>query len=192
MPEEARREQILDVTAALVREQGFPAITIQAVAQAAGISRPIVYSHFGDLDGLLKALVEREISRALAQIKETTIDDLSEGDPTELMLTSLRAYLEAVEMSPDTWSLLLTPREGAPKILRKRIRAGRADVLSEMTRAVRPGLRPGDEVTDPELTARTISAIADEYARLVLADPERYSVDRLVEHARWFLGQIEN
>ena len=43
---------------------------------------------------------------------------------------------------------------------------------------------------DPELTARTLSAMADEYARLVLTDPDTFSVDRLLRHARWVLGQI--
>ena len=49
MPAEERREQLLDVTAELVAEQGFQAVSIQAVARRAGISRPIVYEHFGDL-----------------------------------------------------------------------------------------------------------------------------------------------
>ena len=54
-----RREQLLDVTTAIVVEHGFHAVSIQAVARRAGISRPLVYEHFGDLDGLLQALVER-------------------------------------------------------------------------------------------------------------------------------------
>ena len=40
------------------------------------------------------------------------------------------------------------------------------------------------------MTARTLSAIADEYARLVLTDPERFPPERLLDHARWFLGQL--
>src|ERR1700733_778912 len=61
---EDRREQILDVTAAIVARSGFGAVSIQGVATAAGISRPIVYEHFGDLDGLLEALVRREMAAA--------------------------------------------------------------------------------------------------------------------------------
>jgi hypothetical protein len=40
---------------------------------------------------------------------------------------------------------------------------------------------------DPELTARALSAVADEAARLLLSDPERYPPTRLVDHARWLL-----
>src|SRR4051794_20336372 len=43
-----RREQLLDVTKEIVAEHGFHAVSIEAVAREAGISRPIVYGHFGD------------------------------------------------------------------------------------------------------------------------------------------------
>ena len=56
MTAEARREQLLDVTKAIVAERGFHAVSIEGVAREAGISRPIVYGHFDDLPGLLDAL----------------------------------------------------------------------------------------------------------------------------------------
>ena len=65
-----RREQLLDATKALAVESGFHAVSIDAVAKRAGITRPIVYGHFGDLPGLLDALVERESARALGQLAE--------------------------------------------------------------------------------------------------------------------------
>ncbi len=48
MTAEARREQLLDVTKAIVAERGFHAVSIEAVAREAGITRPIVYGHVGD------------------------------------------------------------------------------------------------------------------------------------------------
>jgi AcrR family transcriptional regulator len=76
-----RREQLLDVTTEIVAERGFQGVSIQSVARTAGISRPIVYEHFGDLTGLLEALVERETARALAQVSETTVENLTETSP---------------------------------------------------------------------------------------------------------------
>jgi AcrR family transcriptional regulator len=190
MSGQERREQLLDVTAEIICEHGFQAASIQSVARRAGISRPIVYEHFGDLPGLLKALVSRETAQALAQVSESAMPDLTEGDPTELMLDSLRAYLTAVKQHPNTWRLVLMPPEGAPEILRRSIVRGRNGVLERLTQAVRPGLTPGNQAPDPELTARTLSAIADEYARLILTDPRRFSVDRMLLHARWLLSQF--
>ena len=191
----ARREQLLDVTNELVAERGFAAVSIQAVARRAGISRPIVYEHFGDLAGLLEALVGREMARALTQISETELGDLSEGDPTELMLESLRTYLGAVEQHPTTWRLVLMPPEGAPELLRKSIARGRGAVLEKLALALRPISLPvndtrGNDTPDPELTAITLSAIADEYARLLLTEPGRFPRERLLTHARWYLGNF--
>jgi len=186
----ARREQLLDVTSEIVGEAGFVAVSVQSVARRAGVSRPIVYEHFGDLNGLLTALVERETLRALDQVRETTLRDLSEGDPIELMIESLTTYLAVVEQHPTTWRMVLMPPEGAPEMLRKSIVRGRAAVLDSLTNAVRPASMTGEEAPDPEMTARILSAIADEYARLVLTDPERFPPERLLKHARWWLGQV--
>jgi hypothetical protein len=106
------------------------------------------------------------------------------------MLESLSSFLYAVQSHPTTWRFVLMPVEGAPPILRKRIEEGRAEVLAQMADAVRP-LSPKRKSPDAEVTAQILSAIADEYARLVLADPERFPPDRLLQHARWFLEQAE-
>jgi AcrR family transcriptional regulator len=187
----ARREQILDVTAAIVAGSGFGAVSIQGVATAAGISRPIVYEHFGDLEGLLRALVRREMAAAGEQVSATQLADLTKGDPTKLMLESLGHFLEAVEQHPDTWRLVLMPPAGAPPNLRKSILRGRAAVLERLAHSVRDGLKPGGaDPPDPELTANVLSAISDEYGRLVLADPKRYSPERLLAHARWLVEHL--
>ena len=190
MTASARREQLLDVTTLIIAEAGFQAVSIQSVARRAGISRPIVYEHFGDLSGLLEALVEREVERALDQVAETELVDLSEGDPSELMLESLRAYLDAVAQHPTTWQLVLMPPEGAPELLRTSIISGRAEVLSRLAQAVRPISTPPRQMPDPELTARILSAVADEYARLLLTDASQFPPERLLPHARWWIERL--
>jgi AcrR family transcriptional regulator len=186
----ARREQLLDATKAIVARDGFHAVSIEAVAREAGITRPIVYGHFEDLPGLLEALVEREGARALGQLAAVLPGDLAAGDPRELLVAAFHGYLEAVRADPGTWRLVLMPPEGAPAVLREHVARGRAAVLARLAEAVRPGLGAGRESPDPELTARMLSATADEAARLLLTDPERYPVERLAAHARWVLGQV--
>jgi AcrR family transcriptional regulator len=178
MRAEARREQLLDATKALVAEAGFHAVSIEAVARRAGITRPIVYRHFDDLPALLEALVERETVRALAQLQQFVPRELG-GDAREDLIAALRGYLQAVESDPVTWRLMLVPPDGAPGLLGERIAAGRAAVIAQLGGAI--------DSPDPELTARALSALADEAARLLLADPERYPAGRALDHARWLL-----
>ncbi len=183
----ARREQLIAVTTRLVAERGFFDISIEAVAADAGVTRATVYNHFRDLQDLLEAVIELETSRALAQVSETTLTSLDEGDPRELMLEALAAYLHAVQSAPSTWRLVLMPPEGAPAALYDKIAEGRAAVLGRLVLAVRPVTDSGGADHDAELTARVLSAVSDEYARLVLTDPARFAPGRLLEHARWWI-----
>jgi AcrR family transcriptional regulator len=185
-----RRAQLLDVTKAIVATRGFHAVSIEAVAREAGISRPIVYGHFDDLRGLLEALVLRESARALEQLASVLPRRDSGGEPRALLLGALRAYLDAVSADPDTWRLVLMPPEGAPDLLRDLLAQGRAAVVAQLAETVRPGLGSGGPSPDPELTARMLSAIADESARLLLIDPGRYPVERHLMHAGWVLEQL--
>jgi AcrR family transcriptional regulator len=187
---ERRRAQLLDVTKAIVARRGFHAVSIEAVARAAGVTRPVVYGHFGDLAGLLEALVERESARALAQLAEVLPLRIDGADARAQLRTALRGYLQAVQADPGTWRLVLMPPEGAPAVLRDRIAQGRSAVVAHLAEAVAPALGGGRDSPDPELTARMLSALADEAARLLLTDPERYGVDRILATADWFLGRL--
>jgi len=187
---EERREQLLDATKEIVSRDGFHGVSIEAVAREAGVSRPIVYGHFNDLAGLLEALVQREGARALAQLATVLPKDLGSGDPRESLLAGLRGYLAAAEADPVTWRLVLMPPEGAPDLLRERIAQGRAAVVAQLAEAVRPGFGPGGVSPDPELTARMLSAFADEAVRLLLTDPERYPAERILAHTSWTLEQL--
>jgi AcrR family transcriptional regulator len=178
----ARREHLLDVTKALVADNGFHAVSIEAVARRAGITRPIVYRHFDDLTMLLEALVERETARALAQLRGFLPAELG-ADPREGLVAALRGYLRAVGSDPVTWRLVLVPPEGAPGLLGERIAAGRAAVVAQLAATIGPAAGS----PDPELTARALSAVADEAARLVLSDQRRYPPERILDHARWLL-----
>jgi AcrR family transcriptional regulator len=186
-----RREQLLDVTKKVAGEQGFHAISIEAIAREAGITRPVVYAHFEDLDALLEAMLEREAVRALGQLAAIMPGELPlGGDRRRALLDSLRGYLEAIRADPVTWRLVLMPPEGAPQVLRDQIERGREAIIATLATTVGPGLSPERPSPDPQLTARLLSALSDEAARLLLTDPEQYPLERLMTHAEWLLGQL--
>ena len=187
MSAEARREQLLDVTTEIVVQRGFHAVSIEALARSAGVTRALIYRHFPDLRQLLEAVVEREMGRALAQVSETTPTDLSGDEPREVMLESLLAFLRAVRDYPTTWHLVLMPLEGAPEILRRSIAPRSWPGAGPSDRSRAAVAHRGTPSDAPELTARVLSAVSDEYARMVLTDPVGYSPERLLRHAGWWL-----
>ncbi len=187
-----RREQILDATKELAGERGFHGVSIDAVARRAGITRPVVYGHFDDLAGLLRALVDREGQRAVAQLMELVPRETDAANPGAMLLGSLRAFLEAVADDPFTWRLVLVPVEGTPEILRERAIQIRAAVTQQLAAVVPHALADGSgpPSPDPELTALTLQAVSEEGARLILESPEDFTIDRVTRHAEWMLGLL--
>jgi AcrR family transcriptional regulator len=186
-----RREQLLDVTKKLAEERGFHDLSIEAIAKRAGITRPVIYAHFEDLDALLEAMLQREAMRALTQLAAIMPAELPEGpDRKDALLAALRGYLEVIQADPVTWRLVLMPPEGAPHMLREQVENGRDAIVATLAKVVGPGLAPQRPSPDPELTARLLSALSDEGARLLLKDPQEYPIERLMRHAEWLLGQL--
>ncbi|MCF8590430.1 TetR/AcrR family transcriptional regulator [Gordonia liuliyuniae] len=60
-----RRLQLIEVARGLFAERGFEGTSIEEIAQRAGVSKPIVYEHFGGKEGLYAVVVDREMDKLL-------------------------------------------------------------------------------------------------------------------------------
>jgi AcrR family transcriptional regulator len=83
------RDAILDTTAALVAEHGLLSVTMSQIAEQTGIGRATLYKYFPDIDAILRAWHDREITSHLHQLTE--IRDRA-GDPRQRLEAVLRAY----------------------------------------------------------------------------------------------------
>ena len=185
----ARREQLLDVTLALAGERGFHDVSIDAVARTAGVTRPVVYDAFGDLDGLLNALAEREEAHALADLADVVPDEPGDIDPDELVVRGLERYLAAVRAAPDRWRLVLAAPDSTPRALRERTERNREAVVERLERLVRWGLaeRGAPAGLDTELLARSLQVLAEDAARMQLERPDDFHTERFTRFARRLL-----
>ena len=86
------REALLDVAEGIVNRQGAAALTIDAVAKAAGITKGGVQYSFGSKDDLINAMFERWGKGYTEQFQRIAGDD---PDP----LTAVRAHVEATRAS---------------------------------------------------------------------------------------------
>ena len=180
MPPERRREQLIDAALSVILEQGYGGVSIEAIARAAGVTRPVIYDHFPNLGTLLHALVEREERYSREQLERVVPDDPGDSDPVEVLAGSVRRFLDAVTARPATWRIILLPLDGTPGIVRQHVETHRARILERIERLVHWAINrnelPPD--LDVELTARAIRDLGEEAGRMVLTDPERYSPDR--------------
>jgi AcrR family transcriptional regulator len=69
MTSQQRREQLIAVARTLFAERGMEGTSIEDIAQAAAVSKPVIYGHFGDKGGLYAVVVDRETSRLDAAIQ---------------------------------------------------------------------------------------------------------------------------
>ncbi len=186
---EIRRRQLLDAALEVVSDQGFDAVTVEAVAARAGVTRPVVYDMFGDLDRLLLALVDREEMAALAPLLGIVGSDPGDADPEKFLIEAILAFLHAVHANPRTWRLVLMPPRGSSHELRERIRRSRRVVAERVTDLLDWGIarRGGPAGLDHPLAARLIVAAGEDAARLMLAHPRRFPPERLASITRGLL-----
>ena len=91
---EARRAQLLDAAVEAIRRHG-PDVSMEDLAKAAGVTKPILYRNFGHRDGLTTALAA--------------------GDtPYETLVATIDAYLSFVERDPEVYRFLVAQLHGEP------------------------------------------------------------------------------
>jgi AcrR family transcriptional regulator len=99
----ARRDQLLDDAMAAIRETGAGA-TMEQLARRGGVTKPILYRHFGDRDGLITTIAERFAGDLLGSVESALENPLA---PRDLLATTIDAYLAFIEREPALYRFVL-------------------------------------------------------------------------------------
>jgi AcrR family transcriptional regulator len=103
LPRAERRQQLLEVARGVFAARGFEAATLEEIAEQSGVSRPIVYGHFGDKQSLFEAVVDAEIARVTVAVGDALA---TPGEPRELLERGLRAFFAYVQEHPEGHAVL--------------------------------------------------------------------------------------
>lgn len=98
-----RREELLEAADRVVRRDG-PNTSMNDIAREAGITKPILYKHFGDKGGLYQALAERYVRSLLDELR---IALGSESEPQARIRSTIDAYLAFVEREREVYDFLM-------------------------------------------------------------------------------------
>ena len=175
VPRADRRRQLLDVALTLIDEEGFGALSMEAIARRLGVNRAIVYRSFSNIGVLLAALLRREDRRTRRLLEALVPPDPRGQDPARVLGEALSRFLEAVLSDPRTWRLALLRPEGAPIALQKLVNRRRSQLAHRIEPVVRWALAnaPGDPAaTDVGVLARMVLSVGEEQGRLALEDPD--------------------
>ena len=88
-----RREQLLDIGRRLFAERGFEGTSIEEIAAQAGVSKPVVYEHFNNKEGLYAVVVDREVERLLA-MATAILSGANTREKFEAAAVTLLRYIE--------------------------------------------------------------------------------------------------
>jgi AcrR family transcriptional regulator len=122
-----RREQLLDVGRSLFAARGYDGTSVEEIALRAGVSKPVVYEHFGGKEGLHAVVVDREVQRLLSMFTGA----LSADSPRALLEQATWALLSYVEDFSDGFRILV--RESPVGLERS---GGFATIISDVARRV--------------------------------------------------------
>lgn len=106
---EDRREELLDAAVAAIRRHGS-AVTMRDLAAEAGVTKPILYRHFGDRDGLVAALAGRFSAELLDALRAALGEE--RGDPQATIAATVDAFVAFLEREPDVYRLLVQQAHG--------------------------------------------------------------------------------
>ncbi len=180
---EERREQLLDAALVIVDAQGFGAFSIEAVAREAELAKTVVYASFDSPHDLLRALVDRELDRAVEDLA-AAIPRPPYEDPATVLQQALLEVLRSARRRPATWRIFVLPADGMPPAAREAVDHHHARFLRQIEPLVFWGLeRLGSPQLDAELTTNILIAACEQGIRLALTDPERFTDERLMAFA---------
>lgn len=88
-----RREQLIGVARELFADRGYEATSVEEIAERAGVSKPVVYEHFGGKEGIYTVIADREVRALVDRIK----DALTPGHPRRTITRAVDAFLSYIE-----------------------------------------------------------------------------------------------
>jgi AcrR family transcriptional regulator len=129
-----RRVELLDAAERAIRRIG-PKASMDEIAAEAGITKPILYSHFGDKAGLVQALAARvagQLNRAVSEALTRS------GEPRQVVASTIEAFCTFIEREPELYLFLVQSAKheadrAGPRLM--------SDIASQIAVSLGSGLR---------------------------------------------------
>ena len=169
VPRAVREQQILDIAEQQFLEKGYEGTSVESVRIEAGVSRPIIYDHYGSKDKLYLACVKRAREDFQRQLESVWKEP---GTHEEMLKRGSELYFRIVEENPRRWLVLFSgsvvPSYGELADEFATLRQGTIDLISSLikTRA------PNTNEEEAEAYAQAVFCVGDHLARWWQSHPE--------------------
>ena len=155
---------------------------MQAVADAAGVTKPVVYECYPNKDELLLVLLDREERRLLDAITDALPRNPTFDNVEAVLEAGLTAFLTAAGQATNSWRVVFESRRGSDSVVAARVRRARDMVRGQISALVRLYLESA-EVDDIErkvpVIAELLTTVAESCARMLV-----------LEHYSWTAAEL--
>lgn len=185
-----RRDSILDSALELLAGLDTFSLTMAQVAEHEGVSKPVVYDHFANIDALLTELFRRERTQAVDEMLRIIGSRIESDDPQERIefaLSLARRFLGVIRQRPQRWRVTFEPSLGMTPDTRAFTQAGRRRVHEGMIALLAWAL-PDSGALNLGLTAHAVQAVIERMANLLATEPDLYESEELVQFAVQHVG----
>ena len=174
---EARREQILDVAINVFGRAGYFGASMNDIADAAGVTKPVLYQHFDSKRDLYQALIEEVGNRLRTNIDKATAEATNGKSQTEL---GFRAYFRWVADDHDGFRLLFGSGSRRDDEFNEAIRK----ITAESARAVAPLIAVDIDESHRETLAHALVGLAEGASRRLVGLGQDFDPDAIAAHIR--------
>lgn len=170
-----RRTQLLDLGVSLLATRSLDDLTIDVLAEEAGISRGLLYHYFGNKHAFREAVVRRAVDDLLVQTAPP-----EGGEPLDRLLASVAAYVDYVVANHQGYVSIVRGAAGGNESLRELYEEARAALTDRIfTEDAQGDLIP--DTPAARLMVRAWSALAEELVLSWIADPRDVTREQLLQ-----------
>jgi AcrR family transcriptional regulator len=168
----ARREQILDVALEVFANAGFHGASMNDVADAAGVTKPVLYQHFDSKRALYQALIEAVGNRLRTNIDKATAEATDGKSATQL---GFRAYFRWVAEDHDGFRLLFGSGARRDDEFNDAVRK----ITAESARAIAPLIAVDIDESHRQTLAHALVGLAEGASRRLVGLGKEFDPDEI-------------
>ncbi|TXI60205.1 TetR/AcrR family transcriptional regulator [Mycolicibacter arupensis] len=149
LPRAVREQQMLDAAVQMFSINGYHETSMDSIAAAAQISKPMLYLYYGSKEELFGACLDRELRRFVESVR-TEID--FQQPPKDMLRNTIRAFLRYIDANRASWIVMYTQATSSQAFAHT-VREGRERIIELVGRLLRAGTRKPEPGLDFELMA---------------------------------------
>jgi len=149
LPRAVREQQMLDAAVQMFSVNGYHETSMDSIAAAAQISKPMLYLYYGSKEELFGACLDRELRRFVESVR-TEID--FQQPPKDMLRNTIRAFLRYIDANRASWIVMYTQATSSQAFAHT-VREGRERIIELVGRLLRAGTRKPEPGVDFDLMA---------------------------------------